>query len=185
MEYATIIIAVITFIWTVVSFFLLNQANQKLQAQQSVLEKSVFAFGRQFETEIEILKDLSLKLLRLYFAVYKLYPSGLYYEPFDHDEKIEYRKNVLKDCNDEFNKYIDSLYSNAAFIDNDLYVAFDEIRKKIRLQMEFYPDFMIKQNEEMIRASDGLYQKSWKVTEEINQDREQIISKIRSYLKSK
>lgn len=178
-------ISVATLVWTIISFFLLNRANLKIQLRQTSLEKSVFVYNRQFETEIDILKDLSLRLLRLYFAVFKLYPSNLYYEPNDKDKRTEYRIKIFDECNVEYQKFIDSLYSNAAFLDKSLYNAFDEIRKKISLQMTFYPDFMIRQDEEMIKASNGGYSDSWKKTEEINKDREKIIDMIRTYLQSK
>jgi hypothetical protein len=185
MDYFVIGVSIVTFIWTVISFFLLNQANIKMQFRQTSLEKSVFVYNRQFETEIDVLKELSLRLLRLYFAVFKLYPSGLYYEPIEKDKQTEYRKKVYDDCNLEYQKYVDSLYSNAAFIDKNLYIAFDEIRKKIGLQMTFYPDFMIRKDEAMINASNGGYRDSWKKTEEINKDRENIIDMIRVYLHNK
>lgn len=182
MEYVAISISVLTFIWTIVSYFLLNKENSKLQNQQANLEKGIFINNKQYETEMEILKELSLRLLRLYYAVYNLYPYGLYYESHDPEQKMEQRQKKYSTSLEEYGKFIDVLLANAAFLDESLYLEFDEIRKKMLLQINFYPDFMIREDAEMIKAAKDQYSNSWKFTEEIDNDRKEIINKIRIYL---
>jgi hypothetical protein len=78
-----------------------------------------------------------------------------------------------------YNEASTVLNSNACFVSKDIYEKFAEIRELCRIQIVFYPDFILNSNEEIREASPDEKQKCWLRTETIFQKQTALIDFMR------
>jgi len=182
MELASLIITGIVLIWTLVSFFLLNRQNVKMQEIQAELNRKNEISKIQFETEFGIFKELTQKLIILQQDAFLLFPRGLISVPREKDERKKYQVDNYEKAAKTYNEFNLILAGYAPFITEHYFNIFDDIRQKIQYQLNWYPDLKLEESDpETQKEYREVKKKCGKITDEINVLREQLISELRDY----
>jgi hypothetical protein len=185
MDIIAVIISSLTLLWTFISFFLLHKQSKEIQQLQAKYDRTNYMSQVQFDIEIETYKKLSVTFHKLYFSIHSLFPNGLdRATPFDEEKKIEYRKKIYEDAVKAYNGYIEVLFANRPFIDENIYKGFDELRDKARLQIAWFPDLMIFKRDTYIKEYAEEETQCWKRTSEIEKEKDELLKLVREHLKS-
>jgi hypothetical protein len=184
METVVIIISSVTLLWTIFSFFLLNKENRKLQKSQGIINDMSFISQTQFDVEYKTIKELSEKLLCMFFPVMMLYPYGLDSSaPQGKEQYRMYKAKRYEEAAKPFDDFRKALYSNAPFISEPMYDKFDKMRVIIEKQFMFYNDIFVREDNIFRDSNEGIQESSeaYERTREINELRKTIVTDLREY----
>lgn len=138
----------------------------------------------QFDAEFKIYQELSEPVFDMFFDVMQLFPMGLDYVPEDEeDRKVFYEERYRKAMNNLM-IFQRKLYIYAPFIPKQIYEMFDSFRVEARKQVNWYPDFIINPQREVIHELRDEKHKCWERTNELYKQYGEIIVKLREYLQT-
>lgn len=178
----SLIAAASALIASVVSIFVSkSKINNEIEKQQKqfFLDNAKHIRQMRNEERFKIYHSLSEKSLEMVQTALMLFPPFLDYVPKDLNEKNELYKNRYKEAMTSYNCFSKCLFSNAPFIDENLYKKLMNYREMCRLQIAFYPDLILKKSEGYDETNENLKSECWKRGTQIATIQEQIIADIR------
>lgn len=148
------------------------------QKEQFVLENNTHIRKIHYEEKFKIYRALSESFLSAILDNSLLFPNAIdHVPPTDSDREIFYLKRYENACK-SIDKAMYTLYSNAPFIEKDAFDKFDDVLKLCRLQIVFYPDFVIKKNSPLIEMTKEK-NACWIRTSEIDDKRKELMDYLR------
>jgi hypothetical protein len=192
MEWITIIISGILLIWnitwSIISLFKSNKQQKELNIIKDQLERSQYISNKQFDVELEILRELSKQLIVFTDAFIWLYPPFLdRRSPSSRDkEKLQqYRLDIYNETIEASNKFRDILQSNAPFINAELLPKFFDFRTKIHSILAVYEVGTLREDDDFIRQKEKeLGMNIYSYTNEIIELKNNLLEDIRIYFQS-
>lgn len=174
--------ALTAFISWLISYQQIRNTKKELQLQYDS-ENKLYITKTRFDMEFSIYKELCEKVLEMVMDTSSLFPRGLYNEPLDEAERKKYREEKYKKAANSFNEANTTIRKYAAFIPEQHYENFCEIRKLCAMQLNWYPDFRLGGLDSDSRKElNDKQQACWKRTEEINEKLDSLIKALREYL---
>lgn len=183
MEIASLVVSCIVALWAIVSSVIVYSQNKTLEKLKSQLDSFSHMTKTQFDFEFEIYKTLSHELGKMIESTSALYPSGIYYESQDENEKINERTTKYHKSIDDYNSFQQKLNENQPFMDEGIYNSFCEIHKLCHDQICLYWDFMITKNDTMRNECVKELNECWRRTPAILEKKTEINKQLRAYLK--
>lgn len=151
---------------------------EELKAKQ---EKLNFITKVQFEAEFNMYQELSEANFQAILKSYLLFPNGLDQVPSDKDERQEVYQKRYKEATETLFELQNLLFKYAAFIKEDLYKKFEEIRLLIQLNVNYFPDIRLRDDLQLpVKFETDCCNR----TREIADKQEALIKELREYLKS-
>lgn len=173
-----IIGAIITII---VSSMQLNRSKTEIEEKYS-FDKKLHISNNRFDMELSIHKEISEKLVSLIANINNLFPTGLYFEPPDKEQKAAYYNELYKVNETSYNETSKAINSYAIFIPKEIYEKYHIIRKECYDQIRSFHYVRIVNFEKS--GYDKIYNECLKRTEKINNLYGEIIEDLRNYIKS-
>ncbi|MCL2234829.1 MAG: hypothetical protein FWB98_00105 [Defluviitaleaceae bacterium] len=178
---ATIVVAVIGFLGGIAGSAFKVWLNKKQSTHESNLTKKNYVSKVRFDAEFEIFRNLNRVFFSLRRDVFNLYPKDLNWEPQDEALLKKYNKEKYDNAFDANILAQDELNGISAFIGEDMYSLFDSI---VKLSSHQITAFEIEHgHSEGIKDVD-LVGKPRERTVELEKKHDELIIKIREYLKS-
>ena len=159
--------------------------SQQLEMLKSSLEKKNYISKVRFDLEIDVYRQLSETTLNMVIDAIALYPPGLSYQPLAEDKRKIQEQENLKRAIDSYNKASISISRNSAFITEENYNLFDEIRKDCGQQIHFCQTSNI--NNINLITKEGvhdLHMQCYKRSEEINDKIKKLMITLRKHIAS-
>ena len=161
----------------------IDHAKQELQNKYQ-LERNSYIKKIRFDTEFEIYKEISEKLISLAIFIQKLFPQGIHYEPVDPNERIE---NYLK-LNTQASEYITAanmaINSHAAFIKEEWYNRSLEIKALCVKQANLFYFLKLNSPQRFSGIGDKEEQDCYQRTNEITDKVDILIKDLRIYIQN-
>ena len=130
---------------------------------------------------IKIYQELSESLFSSILKRYLLFLNGLDKIPTDNEERQEEYRKRYKDATEALFNFQDLVFKYAAFIKEDLYKQFDEIRLLIQLNVNYFPDIRLRDDVQLpVDAEMDCFNR----TKEISDKQDTLIKNLRDYLQS-
>lgn len=108
--------------------------------KQSELDRKNHISKARFETQFLVFQELSKCIFYMYSSIVKLFPA-FEYIPKDPDDLENYRNEVHKSAQENYNKYTETLYKSTPFLsDEQIFLILEEFRKKCQIQLNTYYD---------------------------------------------
>lgn len=170
------------FVWKIfqgVGDFCTKRFLKKEDAKQEIVNHIT---KNQFDVEFKIYQELSEMSFSMLYEVSQLFPAGLDYVPQDKDERQKVYQERYKKAQDELIKFQNRLLQVAPFISKKIYDLFDELRAEARLQVVFYPDFVLNPDREYVKELSKEKHECMKRTPQLTIKREHIMEVLREYL---
>ena len=161
-----------------------SEFTKEIEILKAKNEKLNYISKTQFEKEFKIYQELSEPIFDMFFDVLKLFPMGLDYVPEDEAERKKFYEKRYNNAMDNLLVFQKKLYIYAPFIPKHIYDMFDNFRVEARKQVNWYPDFILYPDRETIQELRDEKRKCWQRTEELQNQYEDIINKLRNYLQS-
>lgn len=158
--------------------------SRKLEILKARNEKVNYITKTQFDAEFKIYQELSETSFNMLLQVSQLFPAGIDSLPEDKEQRQIIFIERHKKANEELVNFQNKLYQVAPFISEKMYNLFEELRTEARLQIIFYPDFIISPNSEHLKELRKEITACWKRTPELHSLHEKIIKSLREYLSS-
>lgn len=171
-------------VWSVIFYFWQKSIDNKYQKQLENLkaknDKLNYITKTQFDAEFKMYQELSEANFQAILKSYLLFPTGL--------DSISSNK---EECQKEYKKRYDEavetlvilqnlLFKYAAFIEEDLYKKFDEIRLLIKLNIDYFPEIRLRDD---INLPIKIETECFNRTNEIKDKYDMLINTLRTYLK--
>lgn len=156
--------------------------NEKFEKYKADIDNKKYVTKTKFDAEFELYKNLSKNFFDLVKCISVLIPQGLVSVPADAGKREELDKKHYTAAYTALIAAQDQLNSNAAFIPEKFYNAYEEIRQLCNMQLSDFEErwnvgAFIPQGE---KAS--LPYETYKRTGEINDKFKQLNSELREYL---
>ena len=147
------------------------------------LENKQYITKARFDMEFSIYKELSEKVLEMVRYTSDLFPQGLYQEPQEKEERLNYRKNKYESARISYNEANTSIRKYAVFIPEEFYKKFCSIRELCYMQLNWYPDFQLGTLDSGV-ANELKEERSacWRRTKEISEALNLLVVDLRAYL---
>ena len=146
---------------------------------KSINEQKTYISRIKFDKEFAIYQDLSEKFITMVMDVGNLFPEGLYYEPLDEKQKIEYRKEIYNMAEKSFQEANRTINKYAIFMPEEWYDKFIEIKKLCFLQIRYFAEYRFIHVSEVISEP---ITKCFSRTSEITDKVSKLIKELRKYL---
>ena len=180
--HAAIICLVFSAIWTVVFALYKTDVKKQIENLKAKNEKLNYITKTQFDAEFKMYQELSEAMFRTILKSYLLFPTGLdinISSDFEETQK-EYKKRY-KEATETLFVFQDLVFKYAAFIKEDLYKQFDEIRLLIQLNVNYFPEIRLRNDIQLpINAETECYNR----TQEISEKQDILTKNLREYLQS-
>lgn len=156
--------------------------NKELEDYKNKLDKKSYISKTRFDKEFAIYQELSEKVLDMTFTNYVLFPIVDRVPP-NKDERMKYFNDRYTNAVQAYNSANRAIKANAPFIPRDIYDAFCDLRDDCCKQIDDYTLFVLEPDyeENRIELRED-YKKCWGRTNDISKKRDEIISKLRTYL---
>lgn len=183
---ATLIAIVIGASWSI--YFNRIKEGQKtefakqLEILKSKNEKVNYITKAQFDAEFKMYQELSEPIFNMFFDILKLFPMGVDYVPEDETERKNFYEKRYNNAMDNLLIFQKKLYIYAPFIPKHIYDMLDNFRVEARKQVNWYPDFILHPDREIVKELQEEHRKCWKRTEELQKQYKDIIDKLRNHL---
>lgn len=156
--------------------------NEKFEKYKADIDNKKYVTKTKFDAEFELYKNLSKNFFDLVKCISVLIPQGLVSVPADAGKREELDKKHYTDACTALIAAQDQLNSNAAFIPEKFYNAYEEIRQLCNMQLSDFEErwnvgAFIPQGEKA-----RLPYETYKRTGEINDKFKQLNSELREYL---
>ncbi len=185
---AVLISIAIGAIWLI--FFNRIKEGQKAEFQKQIEnlkaknENLNYISKTQFEAEFKIYQELSEPIFDMFFDVIKLFPEGLDYVPEDIEKRKTFYEKRYNDAMDKLLIFQKKLYVYAPFIPLEIYKKYNNFRIEARKQVNWYPDFIINPQQEIIAEFRTEKKECWERTKILMEQYEGITNDLRTYLSS-
>ena len=180
-----IVACLISALWSI--YFNRIKEGQRAEFQKQVEELKArqgrlnYISQTQFDAEFKIYQELSESLFNSIVKSYLLFPNGLDKIPTDNEERQEEYRKRYKDATEALFNFQDLVFKYAAFIKEDLYKQFDEIRLLIQLNVNYFPDIRLRDDVQLpVDAEMDCFNR----TKEISDKQDTLIKNLRDYLQS-
>lgn len=180
-----IVACLISALWSI--YFNRIKEGQRAEFQKQVEELKArqgrlnYISQTQFDAEFKIYQELSESLFNSILKSYLLFPNGLDKIPTDNEERQEEYRKRYKDATEALFNFQDLVFKYAAFIKEDLYKQFDEIRLLIQLNVNYFPDIRLRDDVQLpVDAEMDCFNR----TKEISDKQDTLIKNLRDYLQS-
>lgn len=158
--------------------------TKELETLKAKNDKCNYITKTQFDVEFKIYQEISEPIFNMFFDVLKLFPMGLDYVPEDETERKNFYEKRYNGAMENLLIFQKKLYVYAPFIPKHIYDMFDDFRVEARNQVNWYPDFILYPDKEVVRELREEKHNCWKRTEELQKQYEEIIDKLRNHLQS-
>ena len=180
-----IVACLISALWSI--YFNRIKEGQRAEFQKQVEELKArqgrlnYISQTQFDAEFKIYQELSESLFNSILKSYLLFPNGLDKIPTDNEERQEEYRKRYKDATEALFNFQDLVFKYAAFIKEDLYKQFDEIRLLIQLNVNYFSDIRLRDDVQLpVDAEMDCFNR----TKEISDKQDTLIKNLRDYLQS-
>ena len=180
-----IVACLISALWSI--YFNRIKEGQRAEFQKQVEELKArqgrlnYISQTQFDAEFKIYQELSESLFSSILKRYLLFLNGLDKIPTDNEERQEEYRKRYKDATEALFNFQDLVFKYAAFIKEDLYKQFDEIRLLIQLNVNYFPDIRLRDDVQLpVDAEMDCFNR----TKEISDKQDTLIKNLRDYLQS-
>ena len=158
------------------------ELDKKFEGYKADLDNKKYVTKTKFDAEFELYRNLSKSFFNLVKCVSVLIPNGLVSIPADEEKRRELDKKHYEDTYVALIEAQDQLNSNAAFLPEKFYNAYEEIRQLCNMQLLDFEErwnvgSIIPQSEK-----ESLPHEAYKRTSEINAKFKQLNSELREYL---
>ncbi|MBR1626938.1 MAG: hypothetical protein IJ681_07325 [Bacteroidales bacterium] len=161
-----------------------SEFSKEIETLKAKNDKLNYISKTQFDAEFKIYQELSEPIFDMFFDVLKLFPMGLDYVPEDETERKNFYEKRYNNAMDNLLVFQKKLYVYAPFIPKHIYDMFDNFRVEARKQVNWYPDFILYPDKEIVHELREEKRKCWKRTEELQKQYNDIIDKLRNHLQS-
>lgn len=163
-----------------------QKAEFETQIQNLKFEKEKLNYisKAQFDAEFKMYQELSEACFEMVLSSTALFPNYIDYLPESEEEQKEIFNKRYKDAVDKLVLYQNLLFKYAPFISKELYEKFEDLRKMVQAQTNWYPDFKLGRidNTEILRELKDERHNCIKRTPIIEQKHKEIIEALRIYL---
>lgn len=163
-----------------------QKAEFETQIQNLKFEKEKLNYisKAQFDAEFKMYQELSEACFEMVLSSTALFPNYIDYLPESEEEQKEVFSKRYKDTVDKLVLYQNLLFKYAPFISKELYEKFEDLRKMVQAQTNWYPDFKLGRidNTEILRELKDERHNCIKRTPIIEQKHKEIIEALRIYL---
>ena len=159
-----------------------NKLEQTLEKYKTELSKKEYVSKVRFDAEFEIYRTLSKEFSTAVKNISLMIPYGFAYFPADKDKRKEYENKQYVDANNAVVKAQDALFSNGAFITEELYNKYYEILKLCGKQVDA---FLMHNNKSLLslQSADEPYDlKDYERTRTIKEKWLELNNDVRCYL---
>ena len=156
--------------------------NEKLESYKASIENKKYISKTKFDAEFSLYRSLSKAFFDMVKDVSILIPQGYTTVPADKDAKKKFDENNYNRAQKSVVLAQDELHSNAAFIPEEFYKSYEEIRKLCSLQLS---EFEMRWNVGYLanqEQKESLPREAYARTGEINDKFMELNAKIREYL---
>ena len=163
-----------------VSLKQLKRAREEIEEKYKA-ENKLYVDKAAFDSEYSILQELCEKTFTMVSdVVSNLFPNGLVFEPFDHDEKREYYMRTYNLCQESFILAHKAINKYACFLPEKWYNKFVELKKQCAIQLKcfFFCKISCASNANLDTTQ------CCNRTGAIEKDTEVLISELRQYISS-
>lgn len=180
----TILVAVLTGIITYLIAIKQSKLDFKKETELIQLDERKFVKELHNSEKYKIYHELCEKTLLMVQDSLFLFPPFLDQIPQDKEEqKVVFKERYKRACS-SYDELTKCLFSNAAFIDEDIHQKFDEIRESCRLQIVFYPDFVLVNDPRFEEDYAKPKEECWKRGKKIDELQSALISFLRKKIDS-
>ena len=179
--HAAIICIIFSAIWAVVFAFYKTDVKKQIENLKAKNEKINNITKTQFDAEFKIYQELSETMFHSVLKSYSLFPNSLDMVPSDSEERKEEYIKRYKEATESLFKFQDAVFKYAAFIKEDLYNQFDEIRLLIQFNVNYFPEIRLRDD---FRLTDDAEDRCFDRTKEIANKQSILIKNLREYLQS-
>lgn len=160
--------------------------QKQIQQIQAQYDKLNYISKTQFDAEFKMYQELSEACFEMVLSSTALFPNYIDYLPENKDEQKEVFSQRYQIAVAKLVAYQNLLFKYSPFISKELYEKFEELRKLVQVQTNFYPDFKLGRidNSEILREMKDEQLNCMKRTPEIEQKHKEIIEELREYLKT-
>ena len=179
--HAAIICLVFSAIWTVVFALYKTDVKKQIENLKAKNEKLNYITKTQFDAEFKIYQELSKSMFNSILKSYLLFPTGIDKISTNNEERLEEYKKRYKEATEALFAFQDLVFKYAAFIKEDLYKQFDDIRLLIQLNVNYFPDIRLRDDVQLpVDAEMDCFNR----TKEISDKQDTLIKNLRDYLQS-
>ncbi len=158
--------------------------NEELERYKASIDNKKYITKTKFDAEFALYQSLSKAYFDIVKAVNVMIPQGLVHVPADEKKRDEYDEKNYKEAVRCTVIAQDQLNSNAPFIPQDLFDAYEEIRRLCNRQISEFEDrwnvMLLIPEKEKKQLSHEAYAR----TGEINEKFAELNKKLRDYLDS-
>lgn len=176
----TLVISTLVFIWSIISFIVLNKQKKEILKLEKKLETSNYVSNRRFDLELDLYREFNNQITIVLNKTFLLFPEfdDSSFGKSKGEEKFKIGYDMYVSVTNETNKLLSMLYANQAFIDDKLYEEILELTKLVRTQTSIFKGEYVDRVEDFI----VFYEKDSKINV---YDRYKLISEMRMSISSK
>ena len=138
MEIAAFVLSCVAGAWAIASTFVAFYQNRQIEKLKTRLDTGAYISRSRFDIEFECYRTLSRELGIAIRDNSKLYPTGLYWESSNQEEKVKNRVEIYRKAVESYNVFYSTLSENEAFIAEEIYNKFFELAELCNKQLLFY-----------------------------------------------
>lgn len=158
--------------------------NKELEAFKAGIDKKTYISRARFDTEFQIYRELSERVLSMIECTYWLFPSGFDKLPSDKEEEKKIYIERYKKAGEAISLAQKSIRANAPFIPSDFYTKFEELSQLCSQQYNMFTwcGALRPRPEVFSKAKSDAEDDCWKRTDEIWEKRIELTAQLRDYL---
>lgn len=163
-----------------------QQANfdKQLETLKAKNDKCNYISKTQFDAEFKIYQELSEAGFNMLLDNSRLFPMKIDRLPENKEEQQKVFEERFDTANKSLILYQNMLFKFAPFIQENIYLTFNEFKELGRLQLIYYPILKFENDPDVRKDLLKDEQECWKRTHKMFKLHEKLINELREYLKS-